>query len=398
MSTLARQQEPAREEAAVIELISNFGRSFWDDVTRKVAALVKELVEQCLEAKRNEILKATSYERTHARTGYRGGTYPRRIKTHWGDIEVRVPRLAQGSYGLDIIDRYGRRHVEVDEVIGRLFLAGCSTRRLHDIAEQLYGWGLGRSTVSSITKSLDAEVEAFRKKPLADTVTYLLLDGIHGKVREIGAEHKVFLVAYGIHTDGRREILGFVLADSESAPAWRAFLADLKGRGLTGTALRLITVDGNKGLLKAVRDIYPLKPVQRCVMHKIRNVMSTCKVRNKGPVAASLRPIWGAKNRRQALRAVAEFERRWIVEEERAVRTLRRDLAHCLTFLDFPEQDHKMIRTTNRLERAFREVRRRTRPMGTYINKDSAERIMFGITDTMNRNWSGTPRLTKSAS
>jgi transposase-like protein len=397
MSKLARRASAVREEADVIELISNFGKSFWDDVARRVGVLVKQLVEQCLEAKRNEILKARSYERTEARAGYRGGTYPRRIKTRWGDIEVRVPRLAEGAYNLDIIDRFGRRQVEVDEVIGRLFLAGCSTRRLHDIAEQLYGWGLGRSTVSSITKSLDAEVRAFRDKPIADTVRYLLLDGIHGKVREIGAEHKVFLVAYGIHTDGRREILGFVLADSESAAAWRDLLADLKGRGLRGKKLWLITLDGNKGLLKAVKDIYPLKPVQRCVMHKIRNVMATCRVRNKGPVAASLRPIWGAKNRRQALRAVAEFERRWIVEEERAVKTLRRDLAHCLTFLDFPEQDHKMIRTTNRLERAFREVRRRTRPMGTYVTKDSAERIMFGITDTMNRNWSGTPRLTKSA-
>jgi putative transposase len=162
-------------------------------------------------------------------------------------------------------------------------------------------------------------------------VRYLLLDGIHAKVPEVAAQGKVFLVAYGIHTDGRREIIGFVLADSESPAAWRDFLADLRGRGLKGRHLRLITVDGNPGLRKALRDIYPLKRVQRCLMHKIRNVLGVCHNRNKRYVAASLRPIWASANRREALRAVAAFEAEWIVEEERAVRTLKRDLHECLT-------------------------------------------------------------------
>lgn len=394
MAKLARQ--PAAG-GADIEVIANFSKAFWDEVAREVSKLVKDLIERCLEDKRAEVLKAASYERTPARTGRRGGSYPRRIKTRWGENEVRVPRLASGSYDLDIVDRYGRRQVEVDQLIGRLFLAGCSTRRLHDISEQLYGWGFGRATVSAITKALDKEIAAFRAKPISDTVKYLVLDGIHSKVRELGAERKVFLVAYGIHDDDRREILGFVLADSESAACWRDFLAELKGRGLKGRRLKCITVDGAKGLNRALKDVYPLKPVQRCLMHKIRNVMATCKVRNKGPVAASLRPIWNAPNRRAALRAVAAFEDQWFVEEERAVKTLRRDLKHYLTFFDLPASDHKKIRTTNSLERAFREVRRRTRPMGTYVNKDSAERIMFGVTDEMNQRWRQPPRLAKSA-
>jgi transposase-like protein len=305
--------------------------------------------------------------------------------------------VAEGSYDLEIIDRYGRRQVEVDQAIGHLWLAGISTRRLNNITEEIFGYGVRRSTISKITKGLDAEVEAFRNKRIPDTVRYLLLDGIHAKVREVAAQGKVFLVAYGIHTDGRREILGFVLADSESAAAWRDFLADLKGRGLKGRRLRLITVDGNSGLRKALRDIYPLKRVQRCLMHKIRNVLGVCHNRNKRYVAATLRPIWAATNRRGALRAVAAFEAEWIVEEERAVRTLKRDLHECLTYLDCAVDDHKQIRTTNALERAFREVRRRTRPMGTYVTRDSAERIMFGVTDHMNDQWRGAPRLAKSA-
>jgi putative transposase len=396
MAKVARQQV-AHEEGEVLELFSNFGKQFWHDVAQQASRLIKDLIEECLEAKRTEILGAKIYERTPARRGRRGGSYRRKVRTRWGEIELRVPRVAQGTYDLEIIDRYGRRQVEVDHAIGQLWLAGISTRRLNDITEEIFGYGIRRSTISRITKGLDAEVEAFRHKKIPDTVRYLLLDGIHAKVREVAAQGKVFLVAYGIHVDGRKEILGFVLADSESAPEWRGLLADLKGRGLKGRRLRLITVDGNKGLGKAVREIYPLKRVQRCLMHKIRNVMNACRKHNKGPVAKSLRPIWAATNRREAMRAVAAFEAEWIVDEERAVRTLKRDLHECLTFLDCPVVDHKQIRTTNALERAFREVRRRTRPMGTYVTRDSAERIMFGVTDHMNGQWRGAPRLAKSA-
>src|SRR6266511_1520492 len=151
-----------------------------------------------------------------------------------------APTVAGGSYELEIIDRWGRRQVELDEAIGRLFLAGVSTRRLEKVAEELWGIGLSKAQVSEITKALDAEVARFRARKIPDTVRYLLLDGISAKVREVGVRGKVFLVAFGIHADGRREILGFVLADSESGPAWRDFLADLKARGLKGKALKLI--------------------------------------------------------------------------------------------------------------------------------------------------------------
>ena len=397
MAKVAGQRTSEKQAARSLELITNLAKLFWDDVAERIGGLVTSLIEEFLEARRTEVLGAEAYERTGSRSGHRGGSYRRHLKTRWGEVEIRIPRLAEGSYDLEIIDRWGRRQTALDEVIGRLFLAGVSTRRLEALAEELFGIGLSRSQVSEVTKALDAHVAAFREQRIPDTVRYLLLDGISAKVREVGVAGKVFLVAYGIHTDGRREILGFVLADSESGPAWRDFLGDLKARGLRGRHLRLITVDGGKGLARGVKEIYPLVPVQRCLVHKIRNVLATCKRRNKAQVARSLRLIWAARSRREALRAVRAFEAEWLVEEERAVRTLKRDLHSCLTYLDFPEEDHKAIRTTNALERAFREVRRRTRPMGVYVNAASADRIMFGVTEEMNGRWRGAPQLAKSA-
>ncbi len=353
-------------EARSLELIANLARLFWDDVADRITLLVKTLIEEFLETRRTEVLGASSYERASSRNGHRGGSYGRRLKTKWGEVQVRVPRVAGGSYELEIIDRWGRRQVELDEAIGRLFLAGVSTRRLEKVAEELWGIGLSKAQVSEITKALDAEVARFRARKIPDTVRYLLLDGISAKVREVGVRGKVFLVAFGIHADGRRE--------------------------------KLIAIDGGKGLAQGVKEIYPLKPVQRCLVHKIRNVLATCRRRNKAAVARSLRAIWAARTRREALAAVKAFEGEWVVEEERAVATLKRDLHQCLTYLAFPEEDHKAIRTTNALERSFREVRRRTRPMGTYVNADSADRIMFGVTEEMNERWSGVPQLAKSAS
>jgi putative transposase len=397
MAKVARPSAAEKQAATSLELITNLARLFWDDVADRIASVVKQLVEEFLEARRTELLGAGAWERTEARTGHRGGSYRRRLQTRWGEVELRIPRLADGTYDLEIIDRWGRRHADVDQIIGKLFLAGISTRRLERLADQLLGFGVSKAAVSEITKSLDAEVRAFRERAVPDTVRYLLLDGITAKVREVGVRGKVFLVAYGIHADGHREILGFVLADSESEANWRGFLQDLKARGLKGRALRLITIDGAKGLRAAVREVYPLKPVQRCLVHKIRNVLATCKVRNKARVAQSLRPIWAAKNRRQALAAVKAVADEWVVEEERAVATLKRDLHECLSYLEFPEEEHTKIRTTNALERAFREVRRRTRPMGSYANTASADRIMFGVTDEMNERWRGAPQLANSA-
>lgn len=397
MATVARPSAAEKQTGRSLELITNLARLFWDDVADRIAGLVRQLVEEFLEARRTELLGAGSYERTEGRTGHRGGSYRRRLQTRWGDVELRIPRLAEGTYDLEIIDRWGRRQADVDQIVGKLFLAGVSTRRLERLADQLLGFGLSKAAVSEITKSLDAEVRSFRERAIPDTVRYLLLDGITAKVREVGVRGKVFLVAFGIGADGRREILGFVLADSESEANWRGFLQDLKARGLKGKALKLITIDGAKGLRAAVREVYPLKPVQRCLVHKIRNVLATCKVRNKARVAQSLRAIWAAKNRRQALAAVKAFADEWIVEEERAVATLRRDLHECLSYLGFPEEEHRKIRTTNALERAFREVRRRTRPMGSYANTASADRIMFGVTDEMNERWRGVPQVANSA-
>jgi transposase-like protein len=285
-----------------------------------------------------------------------------------------------------LFDKYERRRPDVDAAIGRLFLQGVSTRRLKGIAKELFGREMSATTVSKTTAYLDEELQHYQTRPLTDDFPFLFLDGITQKVREIGVEKKVMLCALGMREDGTKEMLSFRLVDQEDTDSWRAFLVDLKSRGLLGKALRLITTDGNPALLKALKEIYPFLKVQRCIVHKLRNVAIKLKRVHLKPCMAEAKNIFNAPSRREAIKRFQAWQEKWQVEEERAVRCLEKDFYHCLHYYSFPKELWKKVRTTNMLERDFREVRRRTRPMGFFPHEESAQRIFYGVTNGIHQN------------
>ena len=226
----------------------------------------------------------------------------RDLVTRYGLLEdLRVPRLAEGAGNFQLFDKYERRRPDVDAAIGRLFLQGVSTRRLRSIAQELFGCEVSATTVSRTTGYLDEELRQYQSKPLADDFPFLFLDGITQKVREVGVEKKVMLCALEMRDNGTKEMLSFRLADQEDADSWRAFLVDLKSRGLQGKALRLITTDGNPALLKAVKEIYPFLKVQRCIVHKLRNVAIKLKRVHLKPCMAEAKDVFNAPSRRVAM-------------------------------------------------------------------------------------------------
>ena len=284
-------------------------------------------------------------------------------------------------------DTYQRRQAAVEAAIGQLFLQGISTRKLTAIARDLFGASVSASTVSNTTAGLDADLQAYQTKPLTDDVVFLFLDGISQKVRELGIEGKVRLCAFGIHADGTKARLSFRLADVEDTVSWRGFLVDLKSRGLNGKTVTLITVDGNPALLTARREVYPLRRIQRCIAHKLRNVVVTLKRAQREACMGEAKLIFGAPSRTEAIRRFRAWRAKWLDEAEAAVRCLETDLFHCFHYFSCPRALWRTIRTTTILERAFREVRRRTRPMGVLTNAESAERIMYGVTQGLTASW-----------
>lgn len=320
----------AASERTVLEVIENLQALLWGRIEEGVRKLVKTLVEQSLEAEAKEVAGAERYERTPQRRHHRGGHYRRRLLTRHGAVQVQVPRLARQRLRFCAFDRYERRRRDVDAIIGRLFIAGVSTRKLRSIVETLTGNAVSASTVSAITRSLDEELAHFRSRPIPPDIHFLFLDGITQKIQELGVERKVILCAVGVREDGSKELLGFQLADDEGTASWRGFLADLKARGLGGQVLRLIIIDGGPGLRAAVKEIFPFVLVQRCVVHKVRNVLAKLHHRNKKAFAQEMRAIWAARRKREALAAFRALKAKWWVEEEWAVRCLEKDLPACL--------------------------------------------------------------------
>lgn len=256
----AAKQSPSVQ--GVQEVAQDVQSAVWSEITTCLLRGLKVLLEGLLEDEVTSHLGAQRYERTSTRQGHRNGHYTRDLITQHGPLRrLRVPRLLDQSMDFFCFDRYQRRQGSVDSAIGQLFLQGVSTRRLKGIAQELFGTPISAGTVSHVTSVLDADLEAYQTQSLSDDIVFLFLDGISQKVREIGVVGKVMLCAFGIHADGRKELLSFRLSEVENTESWRGFLVDLKSRGLKGKALKLIIVDGNPALLKALREIYPLRRV-----------------------------------------------------------------------------------------------------------------------------------------
>ncbi len=310
----------------------------------------------------------------------RNGYYRRHLLTELGDIELNVPRTRPYS-PTEVIRAYARRTREIDRVILAGFVLGLSTRKVGETLLALLGRTVSPSTVSQVAKTLDAAVAAFHRRPLQNRYKALMLDGVVlARKTGAGALRRPVLVALGLRYDGKKEIIDFRLAASESAAEWDKFLSDLYRRGLTGEGLDMICADGGAGLLAALPTVLPNIPVQRCWAHKIRNVLDKVRKADQPAVKRALHKVMNAPNAPAARAAARRLADRFEVKYPAAVACLRNDLDELLTCFRYKSEDQRrQVRTTNAIERRFREVRRRTRPMGTFQDRTSMDRILFAV-------------------
>jgi putative transposase len=366
---------------------------FEEELGEQVRGQVKRLLEEALEAERTDWLGVGRYVRDEAeRRDYRNGYYRRDLGTRLGLLRgLRVPRTRQGCRS-QLLPRYQRRQEAVHGLVREAFLRGVSTRQVGEVLEPVLGESYSAQTVSRITRGLDRAVRAFHQRRLRDEYVYIFVDAVVLKVRDGRGvvRRRWVLVAYGITAGGRRELIAYQLARGESEASWTAFLQGLFLRGLEGTRLRLVITDGSSGLRAALGLVWPQVPLQRCWAHKLRNIADKVP-RKEGSCVREAAAIYQASSRREAQQKFRQWARKWQVHRPRAVACVERDLEELLAFYAFPPAHWRKIRTTNIIERAFREVRRRTRPMSSFTNPESCERIVFGVISHLNRSWERTP-------
>jgi len=237
--------------------------------------------------------------------------------------------------------------------------------------------------VSNISKKISALVDKYHSRKLKDKYKYLIFDGVYIKAKSLQKSR-----SNGITLDDKKELIDFGLAShGESENAWTKFIGKLYHRGLTGKNLRLVVIDGNKGLKNALEFIYPFAEIQRCWVHKMRNAGKKLPKKYHDECMSNARQIYYSKTRQQALQKFKAWARKWRELVSKAVKCIEDDYENLTSFLREPEEYHVKIRTTNAIERLFREVRRRTRTMNCFENRASVERIIFSVFNRFNAKW-----------
>jgi transposase-like protein len=358
--------------------IKHFQSDQWEGDYRKAT---RQALKEILETRMHNSIDAyLSQVRDRGLSDRRNGSYSRHLLTELGDLELQIPRTRTTS-AISILKRFARRVLPVERMIMLAFLLGLSTRKVGQALLPILGELVSPSTVSEIAKQLDQAVEAYHQRKLTDTYEVLLLDGIVLKRKTgVGTQKRTVLVALGIKADQKKEVIDFRQVRSESQSGCEGFLNSLYQRGLIGQNLKLIVVDGGKGLTTALSVVYGHVPVQRCWAHKTRNVLNRVKKTDHEAVKKDLQRISHAQTLRQAQKAAQRFVKRWQTRYPEATRCLTPDLPEMLAFLRIATfLPHSALRTTNAIERRFREVRRRTRPMGVFSDHTSIDRIMLSV-------------------
>ena len=353
-------------------IVSVDEESLKSDLRELVRKTVQETLNALLDEEADEMVGAERYERTAGREAYRSGHYRRKLVTTSGEVVLDVPKLRGATFQTAVIERYRRRETSVEEAIIEMYLAGVSTRRIEDVSEILWGAGVSAGTVSNLNEKAFESVEAWRTRPLSGGYPYLFVDGIYLKRSWGGSyENVAVMVAIGVNSEGRREIVGCAEGFTESKESWKEFLLWLRGRGLSG--VRLVTGDKSLGLLGALEEVFPDAKYQRCTVHFYRNVFGKVPRQKRVKVAKMLKAIHAQESREASEAKAAEVaDALEAMKLGAAAKVVREGCRETLAYADFPMQHWTRIRTNNAIERLNREIRRRTRVVGTFPDGKSA--------------------------
>ena len=364
---------------------------FFEDLDGLMKERQRQFFEELMCYERQCFLNAHPYERSEQRVDQANGFYRRELTTRVGSMKLRVPRTRSGLFRTQVLPRYQRREPVINEALKQVFLLGVSTRQAGRALATLVEDAVSAATVSAVAKALDASVQAFHRRRIADHYRYLLLDGVSVRIRLVGkVQRRIALCVYGITTKGQRELIDFQLVKAEAQDSWYDLLWNLWQRGLRGEFLELIATDGQIGLVQAIARLWPAVPHQRCWAHKLRNLENKLKA-SQSACLEEAKLIYQAANRTEAIALFRQWKRRWQAQVPKAVACLEVDLEELLAFFDCPKAHWKRLRTTNVIERLFVEVRRRIRTMCAFTTRSSCERILFSVFDRMNHHWTRHP-------
>lgn len=373
------RQEHRNELNDVLELVAEHG-------TDVMASAFATLLNLAMKLEREQVLGAAAYERTDERRGYANGYKPKTIATRAGDMTLQVPQTRNVPFYPSALEKGVRSERALKLALAEMYVQGVSTRKVTSVLERMCGLEVSSTQVSRAAAELDADLEAWRNRPLG-AIPYLILDARYEKVRHGGAVVScAILTAIGIGTDGKRSILGTSCSLSEAEVHWRTFLESLIARGMHG--VKFIVSDDHAGMGAAREALFPGVPWQRCQFHLIRNAMAYVpRISMRTDVARQLRTIFNAADRHEAERRLKEMVQKYHDTAPKLAQWLEENIPQGLTVFNLPEAHRRRLRTTNGLERIHKEVKRRTRVATLFPNEASALRLVSAILCEIDQDW-----------
>ncbi len=379
----------ALDQSALIELLEMMRSADENDLMRR---LLGTMLQALVDAEASAFIGAEPHERTETRTTQRNGTRDKTVTTAAGDLTVAIPKVRSGSFFLALLAPRRRIDVALHAVVMQAYVEGVSTRRVDDLVVAMGGTGISKSEVSRICAELDTEVAAWRSRPLDEQAfPYVFLDATYCKARvNKRVVSQAVVIATGVSAQGRREVLGCAVGDSETEAFWTEFLRDLRERGLGG--VQLVISDSHRGLTNAVRTVLQGTSWQRCRVHFMRNALAKVSKGHAELVAATIRTIF-AQPTADLARAHVDTVAAMLAAEFPAVAELLRDAKEDLTaYADFPHAHWRKLWSTNPIERLNREVKRRTDVVGIFPNTDALLRLSACVLIEAHDEWQDSDR------
>jgi putative transposase len=351
-----------------------------------IAQMVRETVQQVLEAEMTDALGASKSQRSTARRGYRSGYYERGLVTRVGRLELRVPQDREGHFSTDLFERYSRVEKAFVGALVEMYVQGVSTRKVKAVTEELCGHEFSASAVSRLNVKLDETLRRFAERQLDEEYPYVILDARYERVREDGVVQKrAVLVAIGVNMDGRRCVLGVEVANRESRTTWKDFLSSLVARGLRG--VEFVVSDNHEGLKQAVTQVLHTSLWQRCYVHFLRNALDHLPRKHDDDCLTELRWIYDRRTLAEARSDLGAWLRRWQAKYPKLCDWVEENIEETFAVYALPLGHHKHMRSTNLLERFNEEIRRRTYVVRVFPNTESCVRLVRALAAEQHEEW-----------
>jgi transposase-like protein len=356
-----------------------------------IAALSRQLLKLTVESALNAELDTHLGYAKHASQGRgtgnsRNGTSGKTLKGDIGEVEIRTPRDRNATFEPQLIAKGQTRLTAFDGQILALYARGMTTRDIAATFEQMYGAQVSHTLVSNVTEAVWETVQTWQSRPLDELYPIVYLDGLVVKVHQDGRVlKKTIHVALGVNLEGRKEVLGLWLAETEGAKFWLSVLTELQNRGLKD--IFIACVDGLTGFPEAIETVYPQTRVQLCIVHLVRNALNYVAYKDRKAVAADLKRIYRAATLAEAERALEDFAERWDGKYPSISQLWLRHWEHLITIFDYPQDIRRVIYTTNAIESLNSVIRKAIKNRRIFPGDRSALKVVFLAIEQAAKKW-----------